>query len=437
MEFQVLGALRVLGADGEQVKVASTAQRRLLSLLILRAGSVVSADALAEQLELSPGALRTSVSRLRRLLGPELLVTTPPGYELRTDAIDVTRFEQLVAVGRSTEHTAEARAVLEAALRLWRGEAYAEFADEPWAMTESWRLTEARAGTVERLVELLLDLGEWTESIVHLEPLITAHPLRDRPRSLLMRALADSGRRAEALRAFQSYRSLLIEQTGVEPSGDILALEHAIATTDAPGGALPAGPVSCLLSDVMEPDRLIEARADEVGPAIGRYYELVDEAIAARGGVRPVEQGEGQSVIGTFTTPGDALAAAVQVQRELLHELPWLPVRVAVHTSEAELRGSGRYLGGAIRDGERLRAFGHGGQILVSANTVAAIGDDLPRGASLKEVGTAPFRHHHPPERVAQVVHPEMPSEFPPLRVTTAPARQGASAARAGTSGCR
>jgi DNA-binding SARP family transcriptional activator len=229
MEFQVLGPLRVIGTDGARRRVASATQRRLISLLVLRAGTVVAADLLAEHLGLSAGALRTSVCRLRRIVGPDILHTEPPGYELRTDAVDARWFEQLVARGRSCPDRAGARAALEAALTLWRGEAYSEFSHEPWALAESWRLAEMQAGAVETLVEILLDGGEWTEAIVHLERLIAAHPLRDRPRELLMRALADSGRRAEALRAFQTYRSQLIEETGIEPSGSITELEGAIA----------------------------------------------------------------------------------------------------------------------------------------------------------------------------------------------------------------
>jgi DNA-binding SARP family transcriptional activator len=236
MEFQVLGPLRVLGGSGSPVKLASTTQRRLASLLILRAGTVVSADFLADQLGVSAGALRTSVCRLRRIVGADVLLTEPPGYELRTESVDAKRFEHLVACGRASENPLAARAALEAGLQLWRGEAYCEFAYEPWAIAESWRLSEIQAGAVEALVEVLLDLGERMESIVRLEPLIAVHPLRDRPRELLMRALAESGRRAEALRAFQAYRTLLIEETGLEPSGAITDLEAAIATSDLPLG---------------------------------------------------------------------------------------------------------------------------------------------------------------------------------------------------------
>jgi DNA-binding SARP family transcriptional activator len=128
MQFDVLGPLRVVGAHGTQVAMSSVAQRRLMSILVSRAGTVVSADSLAEHLELSPGALRTSVSRLRRVVGFDVLVTAPPGYELRSDNIDALRFEQLAADARAAADPVVTRAALEEALALWRGEAYDEFA---------------------------------------------------------------------------------------------------------------------------------------------------------------------------------------------------------------------------------------------------------------------------------------------------------------------
>ena len=94
MQFEVLGPLRMVAADGTPSAISSRVQRRLLSLLIVRAGAPVSADYLAESLDLTPGALRVAVSRLRRLVGADTLVTAPPGYDLRPDGVDTWRFEQ-------------------------------------------------------------------------------------------------------------------------------------------------------------------------------------------------------------------------------------------------------------------------------------------------------------------------------------------------------
>ena len=227
MEIQVLGPLRLVASDGEAIRIRSAPQRRLVSLLATRSGRVVSCDHLADALGLSVGALRTSVSRLRRVVGADVLRTVPPGYCLQADRTDVERFERLIAEGRAAGDPSDARSALEESLRCWRGEPYAEFGDEPWALAEAHRLGEARAGALEDLVELLLDDSEWTPAILRLEPLIAEHPLRPRPRELLMRALAASGRRAEALRAYQAYRSHLAEETGTSPAEALVALDRA------------------------------------------------------------------------------------------------------------------------------------------------------------------------------------------------------------------
>lgn len=239
MQFRVLGPLQVLGAGGRQVRMHSAAQRRLVGLLVLHAGTTIPSDTLSEALGLSAGALRTSICRLRRIVGYDTLVTSPPGYELRSVDTDARRFEELLATARDssasdgpTQNRSDqiVRSSLEHALELWRGEAYQEFAHEYWALAESRRLEELRNGALEDLVELLIETREWSAAIAQLEPLIADRPFSDRPRSLLMRALADSGRRADALRAFQDYRALLGEQVGTEPSPPLVELDRTIAS---------------------------------------------------------------------------------------------------------------------------------------------------------------------------------------------------------------
>ncbi len=208
MEFRVLGPLELWGPGDTKINLASGAQRRLTSFLVQRANTIVPAETLEEHLGLTPGALRTSVSRLRRLVGFDTLITAPPGYTLRTDRIDATQFDALVALARSSNDRT-ARDALAAAVTLWRGDAYGEFAHEEWAAAEVARLTDLRACAVEDLAQMNLEAGEATSAITMLEPLIATYPFRDRPRGLLMRALADAGRRTDALREFQAYRQLL------------------------------------------------------------------------------------------------------------------------------------------------------------------------------------------------------------------------------------
>ena len=178
---------------------------------------------------------------------------------------------------------------------------------------------------------------------------------------------------------------------------------------------LPAGTVTFLLTDVEGSSRLWEERPADMGAAIARHYDLLDDAIAAHGGVRPVEQGEGDSVVAAFARAGDAVRAAVQAQRALTAELPWLRVRMAVHTGEAQLRDEGNYVGRAIIRCARLRACAHGGQILLSTSAAALVADD-PGDAELVDLGTVRLRDLSRPERVWQVTAPGLRSEFPPLR---------------------
>lgn len=228
MEFLVLGPLMVIDHGGHEVRIASVEQRRLLSLLTLNAGSIVMANFLADQLGLSYGALRTSISRLRRAVECDVLVTAPPGYLLGTRTVDSLQFEVALGLAHGVDDYSTL-VLLRSALGLWRGEAYAEFAHELWAMAGARRLEELRAGAIERMVELLVESGELGEAVANLESHIVRHPFRDRPRFLLMRAFAEAGRRVDALRAFQEYRTFLAEEFGTEPSRDIIVLERQIA----------------------------------------------------------------------------------------------------------------------------------------------------------------------------------------------------------------
>ena len=244
MELRVLGPIQVL-ADGHPIRIPSRAQRALLSRLAVAAGAVVTADVLEDDLGLTPSALRTSVSRLRGVIGPAHLATATTGYQLLPTHLDAAELEADLAQARRAPPP-HARSALEQALGRWRGDAFADVADQPWAMVEVARLDELRTDAVERLVELLLDAGEAPLALATLEPHLAAHPFRDRPQVLHLRALVEAGRRADALRAFQAHRHTLREEIGTEPSPELVALDRAIArdgpidwrrrrATDGPG----------------------------------------------------------------------------------------------------------------------------------------------------------------------------------------------------------
>ena len=253
VEFRALGGLAVT-ADGEELSIGGARLRRLLAMLLIHCGDVVSVDRLADAVfagEPTPAAsttLRSYVARIRRVIERDeatRIVTTAPGYVLHVSPgrFDVTRFEQLLAEAgaRLAGNDAQAAASSAAsALGLWRGEAYAEFADEDWVLPEAQRLEELRLVAHERLVEAELASGRVVDILPTVDALVAAHPLRETFRSQLVVALYRSGRQADALRALQAYRQLLREELGLELSPPLVDLERAVLAHE-PSLTEPAG----------------------------------------------------------------------------------------------------------------------------------------------------------------------------------------------------
>ena len=183
--------------------------------------------------------------------------------------------------------------------------------------------------------------------------------------------------------------------------------------------ALPTGTVTFLLTDVEGSTKRWEAEPEAMAAAIARHYEVLERAISDAGGVRPVEQGEGDSVVGAFSRASDAVAAAVAAQRAMATE-EWptgaeLRVRMAVHTGEAQLRDEGNYFGQAIIRCARLRSCGWGGQVLLSQTSADLVRDHLGVGVALVDLGRHRLKDLQQPEQVWQVTAAGLPHEFAPL----------------------
>lgn len=147
----------------------------------------------------------------------------------------------------------------------------------------------------------------------------------------------------------------------------------------------PTGTVTFLLTDVESSTQAWEFDAAAAGAALARQEEILAAAVANHGGFRPLEQGEGDSVVAAFVRASDAVAAAVEAQVALAME-PWptvqpIRVRMALHTGEAEAR-DGRYSGPTIIRAARLRGAAHGGQTVVSRATAEEVSEALPEGAA-------------------------------------------------------
>jgi len=209
---------------------------------------------------------------------------------------------------------------------------------------------------------------------------------------------------------------------GVSTLGVSAPLRWGAAGVSTPEGAfvLPVGTVTFLLTDVAGSTRLWETETDVVmRAAVVRHYEILAQVVDAHGGVRPQEQGEGDSIVAAFARPSDALAAACAAQEALFAE-EWatavpLRVRIAVHTGEAQLRDDANYAGQAIIRTARLRAVGHGGQVLVSGATRDLAVDQVGDRFELRSLGEHRLRDLGRPEHVWQLVVPGVVDEFAAL----------------------
>ena len=179
------------------------------------------------------------------------------------------------------------------------------------------------------------------------------------------------------------------------------------------GQTLPTGTVTLLLADVEGSTRLWQDQSNEMTAAVARLDDAVPQIVAAHQGVRPVEQGEGDSFVAAFARASDAIACAVELQRA-----PLAPIRlrIGVHTGEVQLRDEGNYMGPTINRTARIRDLAHGGQTVLSGTTGDLVADRLSAGIWLADLGTHELRDLPRPERVLQLCHPDLHNEFPPLR---------------------
>ncbi len=283
MRVGLLGGLEVLDADEQNVTIAGAKLRALVAVLALHAGRVVPAEQIVDALwgENPPAAVRNGLqglaSKLRRALGEaDLVAMRGGGYalELPPDAVDVYRYEQLVAAGHAAAAEGDpsrAVALFSEADSLWRGDPLADFIYEEFAAAAITRLSELRLAVIEERLDLELELGRHQGAIVQLEELVAAHPLRERLRGLLMLALYRAGRQADALRIFQDGRRILGEELGLEPSHELRQLESAILAQDRALDA-PADGSSGAITRAEPVSTIPEA----LTPLVGRDIELRD-----------------------------------------------------------------------------------------------------------------------------------------------------------------
>jgi predicted ATPase/class 3 adenylate cyclase len=182
---------------------------------------------------------------------------------------------------------------------------------------------------------------------------------------------------------------------------------------------LPTGTITLLFTDIEGSTKLWEGHPDIMRKALVRHDVLATSVIEQYKGQLVKSRGEGDSLFAVFSSARDAVAAAYSLQRAFLAE-PWPPetpirVRMALHTGEADLQEND-YYGPAVNRCARLRAIAHGGQILLSQTTKEIVAHDLLQRATLKDLGEHRLRDLAKPERVFQLLHPELPGDFPHLK---------------------
>jgi len=274
LDFRVLGPLEVR-ANSSTLTVKGRAERALLALLLTSPGRVFSVASIISGLwgaGAPPTADRTVqqyVSRLRRSLPADVVVTRAPGYLLdaRPEQVDAERFRALVRQGRlqlSAGDCVTAAATFGDALLMWRGEPFGEFEQAAFAAAERTALDELRLAAVEDRVQAELAVGVGAELVGELETLLSHYPLRERLWGQLMTALYRSGRQADALAAYQRARSLLIDELGIEPGPDLRTIEARVLAHD-----------DALLAPTSSFERALPPPLAAVGPTfIGRENEL-------------------------------------------------------------------------------------------------------------------------------------------------------------------
>lgn len=325
LDIRILGPLEVR-VDAEPVRLGGARQRSVLALLALHAGSAVSLERLVDALwgDSPPATATTAVyghiAALRKLLGPDAIATRGDGYVLDVDrdAVDAHRFARLV--GEASNRGTAGVDLLAEALALWRGEALADVDHDFYGAAELARLAELRLTATEQRIDADLAAGRHAEILAELEGLTLAHPFRERLREQLMRALYQTGRQADALRAYQVGRQVLARELGIEPGVALQELEGRILRHDPTLIVEPAvtRPVStprtlpvptmarkfatALFADLVGFTALTEREDPEVVQALlVRTFDRVTEVIEAFGGT--VENVIGDAVLAMFGVP--------------------------------------------------------------------------------------------------------------------------------------
>ena len=464
LRIAVLGPLTAT-SGGRTLALGGPIPQRLLLALAVERGGVVPDEQLVKRVWCDDWAeaedlewerfrerLRVTVSRLNGVLPPAADDDPGGGPRIRRRAdgyrlvvaeheLDLTTFE------RRREQAADALAANQPeralrfagdALRLWRGGPFGKFAADHFVRPLVAELEEDERLTREILVEALLRVHRYSDAVNEAQTLTGAEPDNEHWLAQLVRALYGSGRTDRALAICQAYIGRLAEATGRSPQGELADLEARMLQHDpslvapaptgggrvGPGGDRAESPKTFLITSIDHGPTGAGPRPQPGEEALTTYESEVKAAVAANLGFVFEESDHGYRAV--FENPVHAVLAARDLTlavRSSPIAASQLPVTVAVHTGVADERGAG-FTGPPVVHVARLRDACHPGQVLVSEATRGLVTDKLPLGLRLREVAPWQSDADADPERRYQVLHPDLPADFPPLRTGSPPAGQ-------------
>jgi predicted ATPase/DNA-binding SARP family transcriptional activator/Tfp pilus assembly protein PilF len=426
--------------DGREVTVSGLRRRALLVRLAVSANEVVPSGRLIEDLwdgSPPPGAastLQSHVSVLRGLIGSDRIRFGDGGYQLllQDGECDVRSMDELTEARRAqlAGDLDLAAMLFEQWLGRWRGGALADVAGAFWATGEVTRLEELRAGALEQWLGVRLGLGDHATVIADAERAVSDFSLREGFWATLMLAQYRSGRQSDALRTFRRLCTVLGDELGIEPSGELGDLEEAILLqkpeldwhpiVEVPDAAedkvLPSGTVTFLATEIEGSTALLEQVGDDVFEGLVQgFRRVVRDALVAHHGFEVSTDDAG--VFAVFAETGEALAMATVTQSALrAMDDAGLSVRVrmGMHTGPGRRVGDS-YARLAVHQASLVCAAAQGGQIVATEATRVAAGG-LPDEMWWLPLG----RHRLPglsvPLELHQLCHSELEEHFEPLR---------------------
>ena len=214
--------------------------------------------------------------------------------------------------------------------------------------------------------------------------------------------------------------AVLLSESFADATINIAASRPSPTGPGEPDAAeLPAGTLTFLLTDIEGSTRLWETEPEAMEAALQRHDRLLAEVIEGHGGAVITSRGEGDSFFAVFQSAVSAVEAAGMCQLRLGREV-WpanmaLRVRMGLHTGEARLRGGDHVDHSPINRCARVRAAGHGGQVLLTKATSDLVAGRLGGGFGLKRLGEFRLRDLAAPELIFQLIHADLPVDFPPI----------------------